>query len=624
MSTIQFGGVISGLNTQSIIDALMTAQKQPLTDLQNQESSLKAQSTAYGQLGTAVDDLVSSIKNFTVTAAGASRIGTSADNSVFTATATSSAVISQYDVSVDRLATATRATSTNSMGAPVTASDTSKTLQALNLPGSVTAGQISAIVDGVIVHYTVGDPTTTTLAQVMDGFGQAIQDQLRAAGPSSSPAAIATFSVVGNKLQLAVTGADDALHSISFGAASDSSNALGMLGIASASASKATNPTLTGTTNLGVTKMNGALDNAGLSGLISTQTGVLTINGVNISYDTTKDSMATLISRINNSSAGVIASIDRTNDELVLTRKDTGAIAIDVEDGAGNNLAAALNLAPGTTNAQTIGNTAQVTVDGRSITSVSNTVTNAIDGVTLNLLKQSPLGLAQGLTIGVDQSAVTTALNSFITSFNSLGDTLDKLTAMTPGQAGGTAGTSGPLASDSTIRTLFLSLRETLFGTSGSGTFNSLGAIGLNTGAIGSAAGSTDRLQLDSTQLTAALNADAGQVASLLDSATGPLSAVLAKLNTIEDPTSTKSYVQSQTTEIGGEIAELHREEASRQEMINNYQTMIEAQFASMEATLAQLQSQSAQVAATLGYSSSGTSSTPSVGSGLGSSSSGS
>ena len=32
------------------------------------------------------------------------------------------------------------------------------TLQSLNLPGSVNAGQISAVVDGVIVHYTVGDP----------------------------------------------------------------------------------------------------------------------------------------------------------------------------------------------------------------------------------------------------------------------------------------------------------------------------------------------------------------------------------------------------------------------------------------------------------------------------------
>ena len=60
-------------------------------------------------------------------------------------------------------------------------------------------------------------------------------------------------------------------------------------------------------------------------------------------------------------------------------------------------------------------------------------MTNAIDGVTINLLKQSPLGVPQALSVGVDQSAVTTALNAFITSFNSLADTLDKATAMTPG-----------------------------------------------------------------------------------------------------------------------------------------------------------------------------------------------
>ena len=36
--------------------------------------------------------------------------------------------------------------------------------------------------------------------------------------------------------------------------------------------------------------------------------------------------------------------------------------------------------------------------------------------------------------------------------------------------------------------------------------------------------------------------------------------------------------------------------------MINNYQAMIEAQFTAMETTLATLQSQSAQIAAELGY----------------------
>ena len=120
MSTIQFGGVVSGLNTQGIIDALVAVKKQPLTDLQNKEANLTAQKTAYGQLGTAIDDLVAKIKNFTVTSAGASRRRPRPTASVFTATAGTSAAVAQYQVSVDRLATATRRSPRARMGSAVT------------------------------------------------------------------------------------------------------------------------------------------------------------------------------------------------------------------------------------------------------------------------------------------------------------------------------------------------------------------------------------------------------------------------------------------------------------------------------------------------------------------------
>ena len=397
MSSIQFGGVVSGLNTQSIIDAMVSAEKAPLTDLQNQESVLTAQKSAYTELGTSIDSVITAIKNFTVTSAGSGRSATSTNNSILTASAGTSAGIASYQVSVDRLATATRATSNAAVGAAVTGTvntalalnkaslatpitagnmaltvdgttvqvtvgdpatttvqdvinnltgalqaqlqatdptssvsgaivngqlqlaitgntgahdisfgdvgDTSNlatalglgtqgvtgaqnatingtayldaTLSSLNLPGTVTGGKISAIVDGAIVHYTVGDPTKTTLDQFMAGFSQAIQSQLRVGG--ADPAATMTISTVGNRLQLAVSGAI-AGHSISFGAASDTSNALGMFGIANSTASNATtNPTITGATNLGVTRMTTALDNAGLTGLTSTTTGKLTI-----------------------------------------------------------------------------------------------------------------------------------------------------------------------------------------------------------------------------------------------------------------------------------------------------------------------------------------------------------
>ena len=736
MSSIQFGGVVSGLNTQSIIDALVSAEKQPLTALQTKETTLTSQKTAYTQLATAMDDVVSAIKNFTVTSAGSSRLASSSNSSVLTAAADPSAAVASYQVTVGRLATATRASSTSAIGsvipgqvntaallkndnlataitagnmaltvdgqtvqvavdpatdtmqsvmtklssavqtqlqltdpsATATASivdgklqlaisgttthslsfgdsvnDTSNlatalglsaqtvtnqtsatvngsayldpTLASLNLPGTVTAGQVSAIVDGTIVHYTVGDPASTTLNQVMDGLSKAITDQLAAGGvnKSADPSASVSVSVANNRLQVSMSGASTT-HSLSFGAASDASNALGMLGIANLSATNATNPTLTGDTNIGVARTLGALDSAGLTGLTSTTTGVLTINGTDIAYDTTTDSLSTIIGRINNSNAGVIASLDRTNDQVLLTRKDTGAVAMDITDTSGT-LGAALKLSPGNTNAQTIGQTAQVTVDGRTITSTSNTVTGAIDGVTLNLLAQSPVGETETLTVGVNQSAVATAINSFVTAFNSLGDALDSLTSATPGTSGGNAGTAGPLSGDPTMKTLFLSLRDTLFTASGSGTYNSLGSIGLNTGALGAAVGTTNRIQLDSSQLTTALTNDPNSVANLLDQASGPMSNLLAQMQNYEDPTNTDSYVQASITGLTSDITDVKSQEDYQQMLVDNYTTMIEAQYTAMETTLATLQSQSQQVAAELGYT------TTSSGSGVSSSS---
>jgi flagellar hook-associated protein 2 len=739
MSTIQFGGVVSGLNTQSIIDALMGAKKQPLTDLQSREASLTAQSAAYSQLGSAIDGLISQIKTFTVTSAGAARTAVSSDSSILTASVGNSAAVAQYQLSVDRLATTTRATSMGAIGsavsagvdtgltlananlatpitagnmtltvdgnavqvavgdpatttlqdvidslssalqtqlqaggdgATVTASivdgqlqlavsgnaqthdisfgatgdssnlatalglDTQSvtagqnatinatayldpTLASLNLPGSITAGQLSAIVDGTIVHYTVGDPTKTTLTQFMKEFSAAIQTQLQAGGSNAAadPAATVSMSVVDNKVQLSISGAG-ATHSLWFGAAGDASNVLGIMGLANSSATNASNPTLTGTTSLGVARLSSSLDTAGLTGLTSTTTGVLTINGVAINYDTTKDSLSTIISRINNAGAGVVASVDRTNDKILMTRRDTGASAIDIQDTSGT-LGAALKLAPGTTNAQAIGQTAQITLDGRTIVSSSNTVTGAIDGVAINLKGVSGLGTTQTLTIGVDTTSVSNAINQFVTKFNSLGDLLDQLTAQTPGTSGGTAGSSGPLASDPTAQTMFLQLRDSLFLAVGSGSINSLGAIGLSTGAVGAAVGTTTRLQLDSTKLAAALNSDANQVASLLDSTTGPLGNVLTQLQSYEDPSNANAYVQAHTAGLSSDISDIQRQEQNQQEMIDNYQAMLEAQYASMEATLATLQAQSSQISATLGYSTSSSS-----GSGLSNSSS--
>ena len=68
--------------------------------------------------------------------------------------------------------------------------------------------------------------------------------------------------------------------------------------------------------------------------------GSFKINGVAISYSATGDNLNSLITRINNSEAGVTASYDQVNDRIVLTNKTTGDVGIAVEDVTGNFAAA--------------------------------------------------------------------------------------------------------------------------------------------------------------------------------------------------------------------------------------------------------------------------------------------
>jgi flagellar hook-associated protein 2 len=235
--------------------------------------------------------------------------------------------------------------------------------------------------------------------------------------------------------------------------------------------------------------------------------------------------------------------------------------------------------------------------------------------LTLSLAAKDTSGTVETVNVGVDTTAVTSALTAFITSFNSVGDLLDSLTSTTPGTSGGTAGTASPLAGDPTAMTMFLSMRDTLFQAFGSGTVNSLGSMGLNTGAVGAAVGTTNRLQLDQTKLTSALTTDPNSVANLLDSATGPMTALLTQVTTYEDPSNQNAYIQAHEAGLTSDITDIKSREADQQSMIDTYTAMIEAQYTAMETTLAQLQSQSSQIAAELGYT------TSSTGSGLSSSS---
>ncbi len=147
---------------------------------------------------------------------------------------------------------------------------------------------------------------------------------------------------------------------------------------------------------------------------------------------------------------------------------------------------------------------AQITINGLSITSSTNVIKDALQGITLNLLKASP-----GTTVTASVSASTTAakasVDGFVSSYNGLIDTINSLTSFdSETQA------AGILIGDSLVRTIESRVRSSITGelNNSNNTINSLVDIGITTGLDG-------KLSIDSAKLSTALSGSLTEVAAL-------------------------------------------------------------------------------------------------------------
>ena len=166
------------------------------------------------------------------------------------------------------------------------------------------------------------------------------------------------------------------------------------------------------------------------------------------------DTLNTLASYINTQSSagnwGVTASVvqDSTGYRLALYSQNTGtAGALALNTTLSNSNTSTL-----TFNAPVGGADASLTIDGVPFTSSSNTLAGAIPGVTLNLLSPAP-GSPVQLTVGPDTNQITTAVNNFVSAYNTvIGD------INTQYQVNPVTNNEGPLGGDPSLRSLQSSL----------------------------------------------------------------------------------------------------------------------------------------------------------------------
>lgn len=257
-----------------------------------------------------------------------------------------------------------------------------------------------------------------------------------------------------------------------------------------------------------------------------------------------QDSVAGVRDAINAADIGVSASIvnDGTGQRLVITSNDTGtasALRISVADGDGTNTdnsglsRLAYNASTGgTTNLSQVTAAADATavVNGISITSQSNSMADAIEGVTLDLLQAAP-GAPTTITVAHDVTAATSAVTAFVTAYNSTVTTLGKLSAYDPATKSGAA-----LQGDSTLIGIQSQMRALLGGAvTGANGYSTLADLGISFQGDGT-------LALNATTLKAALGDRVKNGA-----------AVLATVGTPSD--SLVSYVHATAAATAGQYA---------------------------------------------------------------------
>lgn len=255
--------------------------------------------------------------------------------------------------------------------------------------------------------------------------------------------------------------------------------------------------------------------------------GVFTVNSnkaaQSVTIDSTHNSLSGIRDAINSANIGVSATIinDGTGYKLSLTSKDTGAansLRITVtNDSVGTNadnsglsmLAYDPASTPGNGKNMTQTVAAQdalLNIDGiTNISKSSNTVTDVIQGITLNLLNQSATGVSTALKVTSDTTSIENSVQKFVSAYNDLNKTLSDLTAYDA-----TTQQGGILLGDATILSLQRQMRSLLTtNVAGlSGNYKLLSNIGVGFQKDGT-------LALDSNKFQTAISTNFNDVAGL-------------------------------------------------------------------------------------------------------------
>jgi flagellar hook-associated protein 2 len=299
--------------------------------------------------------------------------------------------------------------------------------------------------------------------------------------------------------------------------------------------------------------------------------------------------LSDVATQINGDNLGLTASVitDASGSRLAIVAGSSGGAGnFTVDDSASTSF--------GFAKAAT-GVNASLTVDGIPVASATNTVTGVVPGVTLNLLSADP-GVQVSLGVSQDVSGATTAINQFVSDYNTA---ISALTTQFTYVAGSG---EGVLSTDSSVRNLQSALLGALDYTytpsSGTTTMPNLSSLGISMQNDGT-------LSVDSTALQSALQGNFSDVQSFFQGSSfnGFANSLDQQLTSFISPSNGAFTVDLQS--MNSQYNDLQTDITNFQtNYIQPLQTRLQSEYSQAEILLQQLPTQMKQISAELGNNS--------------------
>jgi len=470
--TTAVDGIISGFDTTAIINELMSARQAAVTRLQSRQADYTNKLTAWEAVNTSLLALKTLAANLTTDAGVFPKVATSSDTSLLTASATPSAAPMTADVVINKLAQAHK----------ISSGPQADSATALGLSGDI-------IINGQAVNVTAGDSLSTIRTKINDADAGVIASLITVSDSDYRLVLTSAETGSGSAIELADANSSDILESLGFLTASSSIKHAVTDGAASDLFANSTSTVQS------------------LLSLTSPPSGTVTINGTDVSVNLSADSLSDIAARITTTVSGVTATVEQETVDGVTYSSlqivgDSGTPSFDDPD---NILSTLGILQKQIADQLQAAQDAEIELDGITASRSSNTISDLVNGVTINLLGADPSTTIH-LQVADDVDTVQSSIENLIEQFNSVMNLFAEQLSYDPDTE-----ESGVLFGDFTLVNLQAQLRRMVTDpVSGlTGTYTIPAQLGISSD-------THDHLALDSTQFRAAYEDDPTAVAALL------------------------------------------------------------------------------------------------------------